>query len=251
VLVTENLARELWRDPVAALGKQVRERPGSGWREVVGVVNDEREDGVNQKAPAMVLFPSMMANFSGEETWVQRSVTIAIRSRRTGSSGFVGDVSRAVWSVNPNLPLASVRTLEDVYRKSLARTSFTLVMLAIAGGMALLLGVIGIYGVMSYSVAQRTREIGIRMALGSSQYDVTRLFVGHGLRLAAVGVLCGLAAAVGCTRLMSSLLFEVSPLDPLTFGGVPLVLVAAAALASYLPASRASGVDPVDALRAD
>jgi ABC-type antimicrobial peptide transport system permease subunit len=144
-----------------------------------------------------------------------------------------------------------VRTLAEVYRKSLARTSFTLVMLAIAGGMALLLGVIGIYGVISYSVLQRTREIGIRMALGSPRQDVTRLFVGHGLKLAAIGIACGLAAAAVCTRLMSSLLFEVSPLDPLTFAGVPLMLVLAAALASYVPAVRAALVDPVEALRTD
>src|SRR5258708_5859123 len=223
----------------------------TAWREVIGVVNDERDDGVNQKAPTMVLWPSLMDNFSGDPTFIQRGVTILIRTGRTGSSGFFGEVSRAVWSVNPNLPLASVRTLAEIYGKSLARVSFTLVMLAIAGGMALLLGVIGIYGVVSYSVSQRTREIGIRMALGSPQRDVTRLFVGHALRLTAMGIVCGLAAAAACTRLMSSLLFEVSPLDPLTFAGVPLMLVLAAALASYVPALRAAVVDPVVALRTD
>jgi predicted permease len=251
VLITQNLARELWRDPRAALGKHLRENSKSAWREVIGVVNDERADGVDKKAPATVLWPSLMDNFSGEATWVQRGVTLVIRSPRTGSSGFFGEVSRAVWSVNPNLPLASVRTLAEIYRKSLARTSFTLVMLAISGGMALLLGVIGIYGVISYSVTHRTREIGIRMALGSPRGDVTRLFVGNGLKLAAIGIACGLAAAAGCTRLMSSLLFEVSPLDPLTFTGVPLVLILAAALASYVPALRAALVDPVEALRTD
>ncbi len=251
VLVSENLARELWRDPAAAIGKRIRESSKAAWREVIGVVNDERDDGVNQKAPTMVLWPSLMDNFSSDPTFIQRGVTILIRSGRTGSSGFFGEVSRAVWSVNPSLPLASVRTLAEIYRKSLARTSFTLVMLAIAGGMALLLGVIGIYGVISYSVSQRTREIGIRMALGSPRKDVTRLFVGHALRLTAIGIVCGLAAAAACTRLMSSLLFEVSPLDPLTFAGVPLMLVLAAALASYVPALRAALVDPVEALRTD
>jgi ABC-type antimicrobial peptide transport system permease subunit len=178
-------------------------------------------------------------------------VTILVRSGRTGSSGFLSEVSRAVWSVNPNLPLAGVRTLAEIYRKSLARTSFTLVMLAIAGAMALLLGVIGIYGVIAYSVSQRTREIGIRMALGSPRKDVTRLFLGHGLRLTAIGIVCGLVAAAACTRLMSSLLFEISPLDPLTFAGVPIVLLLAAAVASYVPAVRAAVVDPVEALRTD
>jgi putative ABC transport system permease protein len=250
-LVSENLARELWRDPAAAIGKRVRESTKAKWREVIGVVNDEREDGVDQKPPSMVLFPSLMEDFAGNETFIQRGVSLMIRSARAGSSAFVGEVSRAVWAVNPNLPLASVRTMAEIYRKSVARTSFTLVMLAIAGGMALLLGVIGIYGVISYSVSQRTREIGIRMALGSSQKGVTRLFVGHGLRLTAVGVACGLAAAAACTRLMSSLLFGVSPLDPFTFVGVPLLLVLAAGFASYVPAVRAAVVDPVEALRID
>jgi ABC-type antimicrobial peptide transport system permease subunit len=124
-------------------------------------------------------------------------------------------------------------------------------MLAIAGAMALLLGVVGIYGVISYSVSQRTREIGIRMALGAPRKEVTRMFVRHGLRLAAVGVACGLAVAAVCMRLMSSLLFQVSPVDPLTYGGVACGLMAAAVLASYVPALRATAVDPAEALRAD
>jgi predicted permease len=250
-MVTENLARELWQDPAAAIGKRIRESRKSAWREVVGVVSDERDDGINVKAPTTVMFPTMMADFAGDSTFLQRTVTVAIRSARTGQSGFTDEVGRAVWSVNPNLPLANVRTLAEVYRKSLARTSFTLVMLAIAGGMALLLGVIGIYGVIAYSVSQRTREIGIRMALGSPRQSVTRLFVNHGLRLALIGIACGLTAAVGCTRLMSSLLFEVSPLDPVTFGGVSLTLLAAAGIASYVPALRAAALDPVKALRAE
>jgi ABC-type antimicrobial peptide transport system permease subunit len=160
-------------------------------------------------------------------------------------------ISRAVWSVNPNLPLANVRTLEEIYDASLARTSFTLVMLAIAGAMALLLGVAGIYGVISYSVSQRTREIGIRIALGAQKAEVTRMFVRHGLGLAAIGIACGLAAAFGLMRLMSSLLFDVSPIDPLTYGAVALSLVVAAVMASHVPAVRATMVDPVEALRAE
>ena len=174
-----------------------------------------------------------------------------IRSPRAGSSGFVNEVSRAVWSVNPNLPLASVRTLQEVVGASMARTSFTLVMLAIAGAMALLLGVAGIYGVISYSVSQRTREIGIRMALGAQRQEVTRMFVRYGLTLAAVGIVCGLVAAVALARVMASLLFEVSPMDPLTYAAVCVSLAAAAMLASYVPALRATGVNPVTALRAE
>jgi predicted permease len=250
-MVSENIARELWGDPGSAIGKQIRENPKSPWREIIAVVGDEREDGVNQKAPPVVIWPLLMDNFTGEKTFVARNLAFAIRSSRTGSIGFVPEISRAIWSVNPNLPVADVHTLQEIYNKSLARTSFTLVMLAIAGAMALLLGVVGIYGVISYSVSQRTREIGIRMALGARKEELTRMFVGQGLRLAAIGVACGLIAAVGLTRLMKSLLFEVNPLDPMTFAAVALGLVLAASLASYLPALRATAVDPMEALRAD
>jgi ABC-type antimicrobial peptide transport system permease subunit len=141
--------------------------------------------------------------------------------------------------------------MEQVYRGSMARSSFTLVMLAIAGGMALLLGVIGIYGVISYSVSQRTREMGIRIALGAQQKGLTAMVVRHGLLLAAVGVALGLAAAAGVTRIMSSMLFEIHPVDPITYAAVSVGLLAAAAAASYIPAHRASAVNPVDALRAE
>jgi predicted permease len=250
-MVTENVARELWHDPSAALGKRIRAFGKGEWREIIGVVGNERTDGPDQKLPPTVIWPALMARFNGDDSFVARGVWILIRSPRAGSSGFMDEVRKAVWSVNPNLPLAQVRTLAEVYRKSVARTSFTLVMLAIAGAMALLLGVIGIYGVIAYSVSQRTREIGIRMALGSSKTNITRIFVAHGLRLAAIGTMFGVAAAFACTRLMKSLLFEISPLDPMTFVGVPLVLMLAAVAASYLPAMRASLVDPVESLRSE
>ena len=161
------------------------------------------------------------------------------------------ELRQAVWSVNPNLPLADVKTLQSVYDRSLARTTFTLLMLAIAGAMALLLGVIGIYGVISYSVSQRTREIGIRLALGAPLPEVTRMFVRHGLVLSAIGAACGLIAAFALTRLMKALLYDVSPADPLTYVAVSAGLIFAAMLASYLPARRATSIDPMDALRAE
>jgi putative ABC transport system permease protein len=250
-IVSENLARELWREPAAAIGKRVRESLKAPWREVVGVVSDERDDGVTQKAPAIVTWLPVMDNFEGDESFAARNVTYMVRSSRTGSQGFVNEISRAVWAVNPNLPLASVRTLQEVYQASLARTSFTLVMLAIASAMALLLGVAGIYGVISYSVSQRTREVGIRVALGARAEAVRRMFVGHGVRLAVIGVLCGLLAAFAVMRLMSSLLFDVNPVDPLTYAAVAATLVASAMMASYIPAVRATAIDPVDALRAE
>jgi ABC-type antimicrobial peptide transport system permease subunit len=132
----------------------------------------------------------------------------------------------------------------------MSRTSFTLVMLAIAGATAMLLGIIGIYGVISYAVSQRRREIGIRLALGVQRGELTKMFMRYGAVLAGIGVVIGLAAAIGLSRLMSSLLFGVSPLDPVTYVAVPVVLVAAVVLASYLPARGASAVDPVEALKA-
>jgi ABC-type antimicrobial peptide transport system permease subunit len=154
-----------------------------------------------------------------------------------------------VWSVNPNLPLANVRTMQEILENSMARTSFTLTMLGIAAIVALVLGAVGIYGVISYSVAQRTREIGVRMALGAARSDVNRLVLGEGVPLIAAGVAVGLLAAFGLTRLMSSLLFGVSPVDPMTFASVSLALGAVALVASYLPARRASSLDPTEALR--
>ena len=250
-MVSENLARELWKEPSAAIGKQIRESNASAWREVVGVVSDERDEGVDKKAPAIAFFPMLMNHFEGDEFQVRRTMSYVIRSPRAGSNGFVNEVSRAVWSVNPNLPLAGVRTLEEVVRASMARTSFTLVMLMIAGAMALLLGIAGIYGVISYSVSQRTREIGIRMALGAQRLEITRMFVRYGLGLAAIGIACGLVVAIALGRVMTSLLFETSPMDPLTYLAVCLSLAAAAVIASYVPALRATGVNPVTALRAE
>jgi predicted permease len=250
-MVSENLARELWRDPSAAIGKRIRENLKGQWREVIGVISDERDEGVNQKAPAIVAWPIMMDKFGADETFVRRSLSYIVRSSRAGTHGLLTEIGQAVWSVNPNVPLADVRTMQEVYDKSLARTSFALVMLAIAGGMALLLGVAGIYGVISYSVSQRTREIGIRMALGARNEEVTGMFIRHGARLSAIGIACGIAVALALTRLMSSMLFDVSPIDPLTYGGVSLGLAAAAMLASYVPALRATSVDPVHALRAE
>jgi ABC-type antimicrobial peptide transport system permease subunit len=180
-----------------------------------------------------------------------RYVTFAIRSDRAGSQTFLNQMQQAVWGVNGSLPLASVETMQQIYGQSMARTSFTLVMLAIAGSMALVLGIIGIYGVISYAVSQRTREIGIRLALGAHRTELRWMFVRSALALTGVGLAIGIATAATLMQGMKSLLFGISPLDPLTYIAVPLVLTAAAALASYLPARRAAAVDPVEALRAE
>ena len=251
VVISDNMAREMWGSSQAALGKRIRVANIDHWREIVGVVGDVYDDGVHEPASTIVYWPMMVSKFWGNERFVARSLTYVVRSERTSTDAFLAQVRQAVWSVNGSLPLALVRTLKEVYDRSMARTTFALVMLAIAGGMALLLGLIGIYGVISYAVSQRTREIGIRMALGVDHKEVKRMFVRHGLVLAGIGIVIGVGVAAGVTRLMASLLFHVSPLDGLTYVAVSLVLATAAVLASYLPARRAAGLDPVEALRAE
>jgi predicted permease len=249
VMVSENLARELWGSPTAALGKRIRETSKGTWREVVGVVADVHDDGLEKSAPTIVYWPVLMKDFDG--SGMSRSLALVIRSSRAGSEGFLKELQAAVWAVNSNLPLASVRTLREVYERSMARTSFTMVMLLLTAGMALLLGVVGIYGVTSYAISQRTREIGIRLALGARGPTLTRMVVLEGLKLAALGALCGLGAAFALSRLMAALLFGVGTADPATFALVAVTLLCAAMIASYLPARRVTKVDPVEALRAE
>jgi ABC-type antimicrobial peptide transport system permease subunit len=193
----------------------------------------------------------MMENFEGEAVRVTRFAVFAVRTKRAATESFLTDARQAIWSVDANLPVFRVQTLRDPYDQSMARTSFTLVMLALAGGMALLLGIVGIYGVIAYAVSQRTREIGIRVALGAQGSGLRQMFVREGLLLAGIGAALGMIVAAGLTRLMSSLLFGITALDPLTYATVPVFLLAAAALASYVPARRATIVNPVEALRTE
>ena len=253
-IVSENLARELWGSPAAALGRRFREYyvADAPWWEVVGVAGDVHDDGVDRPPPATVYWPALpIEELQSMAGYQARRVSLALRSDRAGSASLVDEIGPAVWAVNPSLPLAQVRTLDELYRESMARTSFTLVMLAIAGAMALLLSVSGLYGVIAYAVSRRRREIGIRLALGARGVEIRRLFLRRGLVVAAVGVAIGLVGAAVLTRLMQSLLFGVGPADPLTYVVTPLVLAAVAVLATDLPARRAARVDPVETLRAE
>jgi ABC-type antimicrobial peptide transport system permease subunit len=216
------------------------------------VAADTRDDGVDKPVPTSIYWPTFLDHFQGNETdYVNRSVWFVIRSNRAGSAAFMNEVQQAVWSIDADLPLANPTTLGRLYTKSMARTSFTLIMLCVAGGMALMLGIIGIYGVISYAISQRTREIGIRMALGAQRNQLTSMFVRQGLALTAVGVALGLTVAFMAMRLMSSLLFNVSPVDPGTYLAMTAVILGIAWLACYLPSRRAAAVEPVSALRSE
>ena len=250
-IVSESLAHEYWGSPSNAIGKRMRVGTTGEWKVIIGVVADVYDDGVNKEPAASVYWPFLAGRMHTDDSQFVRDLAVVIRSPRAGSEAFMSEVRQAVWSVNPNLPLAGIHTLQYFYAKSLARTSFTLVMLGVAGGMALLLGIVGIYGVTAVSVSQRTREIGIRMALGAQERSLTGMFVRHGLWLTGIGVACGLAASFALMRLMSSLLFRVSPADPLSYVGVSVVLVVTSFVASYLASRRVTAVDPVEALRAE
>jgi predicted permease len=251
VLVSAGFAREYWHDPATALGKRVRVSSKDEWREIIGVVGDVHDDGLNQEPPRVAYWPLYLSQFDGEPLAIRRSVTVSIRGPRAGSESLMKEVREAVWSVDGSLPLARVRTLDTLVKRSMARTSFTLVMLGLAGAMALLLGVVGLYGVIAYSVSKRTREIGIRMALGAKAQELTRLFVRQGLLLSGAGVAFGVAVALATVRFMTAVLFGVSAVDPLTYVAVGVGLLATAALASWVPSRRAAAVDPMAALRSE
>ena len=253
VVVSENFARESWGSTSAAIGKQVRQSSATPWQEVIGVVEDVHVRGVAEQAPAMIYWPAMLRSPYDPRAKItaSRFVTFTLHDNRAGTASLLNEMQEAVSSINANLPLASAQTMQEIYGKSLARTSFTLVMLGIAAAMALALGIIGIYGVISYAVSQRTREIGIRLALGARKHELRWMFVRPALILTGIGVAIGLGFAAAVAQALRTLLYGISPLDPLSFAVVPLILVLAAALASFLPAARAATINPVEALRVE
>jgi predicted permease len=248
-LVSDSLALELWGSAARALRKRVRSVPGEPWREVVGVVEDVHDSGLHQPPTKTVYWPALMADFGGNRSFASRGLTFIVRSHRAGSASLVDDAGRAITAINGNVPVALARTVGDLYRRSLARTSFTLVMLSIAASIALLLAIVGLYAVMAYAVTRRTREIGIRVALGSPRHAITTLFLRDAVQLATIGAAIGAIAAAGATRWMVTLLFGVSRLDPTTFAAVPLLLITVAAIAASRPAYRAASTPPLEAIR--
>lgn len=258
VVISESLARLHWDDPAQAVGKRLSggRSPGEGgWREIVGVVGDVRDAGITQDPPAITYWPLITPNFSpaedGQPLIGSRGMSYAIRSGRVREPAFIQEIRAAIASVNPNLPPTSVRMMDDILTGGTARTSFMLSMLGIAGGVAFLLGLAGIYGVVSYVVTQRTRELGIRIAIGANPFDIVRSVLKQGLLLAISGVSFGLGLAFGASRLMAAFLFGVEAVDPATFAVVGLALIATVLLACLPPARRAAGTDPIQALRSE
>jgi putative ABC transport system permease protein len=242
-IISETMARRFWpnQDPI---GK--RFTPGDPtqpdqWIQVIGVVNDIRQFQLTaEPRPQMYLTYEQVGFFAPRYLVVNTEVD---------PNSLAASIRQAVWEVDKDQPVSSIATMEEVLSDSIARQRFSMLLLAIFAGVALVLAAVGIYGVMSYSVAQRTHEIGIRMALGAQTGTVLKLAVGYGLKLVLAGIVIGLVAAFLLTRVMSTLLFGVTPTDPATFAVISLILIAVALLASYIPARRATKVDPVIALR--
>jgi putative ABC transport system permease protein len=247
-IISASIANQLWGSPGAAIGKRLRDGTGGVWYEIVGVSADVYDNGAHLPPAAIVYWPGRTkANY-----WVRaRSVAFALRTARAGTEALMSEIRDVVRGVDPELPVARVQTLSAFYDRSMARTLFTLVMLGIAGGMALVIGVIGLYGVVAYTVAQRRREVGIRMALGAEARAIKRMFLSYGFAFASSGIVLGLAAAAALSRVLSSMLFRVTALDPITYVAVPLALLLAALAACYIPARRAATVDPAETLRSE
>ena len=242
-VISETMARRFWpgEDPIGKRLATGRIQRPEDWTQVIGVVKDVRQFELTvDPKPQMYLPYRQRGFFSPEDLVVKTDVDPA---------SMAATVRNAVWEIDKDQPVSNIRTMEEILLDSIARQRFSMLLLAIFAGVALLLAAVGIYGVMSYSVAQRTHEIGIRMALGAQTGAVLKLAVGYGLKLVIAGVAIGLVAAFALTRVMSTLLYGVTATDPTTFALISLLLVGVAALASYIPARRATKVDPMIALR--
>jgi predicted permease len=239
-IISENMARENWDDPPDALGERIRIGTDGPWSVIVGVAENVYDDGVDRQPPGIVYFPGL-----------RRTVAFALRSSRAGTEGLLKEITEKIRAVDSSLPLANIRTLGDLNRLAMERRAFALVLLGIAAVMAVTLSIIGVYGVLAYAVAQRRKEISIRVAVGAGPRTIKSLFLRQGLILACLGGAIGLVSARGVSHWMASLLFGVRPGDPLTYGVSCAVIVAATLAASYVPSRRASSLDPIEALRSD
>ena len=243
IVISEATARYFWPGE-SALGKHLkigRSTSSNPWLTVVGVVKD-----VRQYELVIEPKPQMYLPYQQGEFFEPRALVV---HTNFDPLSLAATVRQTVWDIDKDQPVSDITSMEEIVSDSVARQRFSMLLLGVFAGLALVLAAVGIYGVMSYSVAQQTREIGIRMALGAQRSDVLKMTVGHGLRLVLTGVAIGLLAAFILTRVMSTLLFGVSPTDPVTFVSIAIVLIGSAMLASYIPALRATRVDPMFALR--
>jgi putative ABC transport system permease protein len=248
VVINESAAKRFWPGQ-SALGKRFRPAdsglPADSWYTVVGVVRDVRNRRLTDEPEPTAYYP-MQGKQAG--AWVARQMSIVLRTGVKPES-MVAPVRREIWAIDSNLPLSNVNTMEKLLDRDKARLNFSVLMFLIAAAVALALGAVGIYGFISYLVAQRTPEIGVRMAIGADRRTVRWMILKESLTIFVFGLAFGIVGAVAVTRWLKALLFEVSPLDPLTFGVVPLLLVTVVLLASYLPAERATRIDPLKALQ--
>jgi putative ABC transport system permease protein len=249
VVINQEMARQFWPhgNPI---GAQIEPAFGAGgWCTIVGIVGDVRKGG-----PEFPIYPTMYYPYFQVPVayipLIEDSMRLVIRSSLPASA-LMGPVRREVAAVNEGTPVYNVQTMDEIVSASMSTSRFDMALFGIFGLLALLMAVAGIYAVISYSVAQRTHEVGIRMALGARRKDVLELVIGQGFKLTLIGVVIGIAGALGVTRLLASLLYGIKPTDPPTFVAVSLVLTAVALLASYIPARRASRVDPMAALRVE
>ena len=256
VVVTRGFAEQHWGGAESALGRRIARGEmestfgslagGRQWLEVVGVAEDVRDDGLDRPPHNVAYFPLPSSGL-----FVAREMSFALRTSRPSPAALHSEIRAAAAEVNPNLPISAEGTLDGLLAASMSRTTFTLFALLVAGAVALSLGIVGLYGVVSYAVSQRTREIGVRIALGADSGDVSGLVVTEGATLAGLGVAIGLVAAAALTRLMASLLHGVEPTDPATFATVGALLMSVAIAASYMPARRAARMNPLQALRTE
>ena len=244
VVISEKTAQHFWpgQDPIGKRLKPGSSASTSPWREVIGVVKDVRQnDLIAPTKMEMYLNYRQVKNIPANALVVRTTID---------PMSLAGSVRNAIWSVEKDQAVADIDTMDHIVAEAVARQRFSMVLLGFFAAVALLLASVGIYGVMSYSVAQRTREIGIRIALGARRADVLQMTVKAGLKLVGAGMLLGVAAAFILTRVMATLLYGISATDPITFAGISLVLLAVAIFASYVPALRATKVDPIVALHA-
>jgi putative ABC transport system permease protein len=239
-IISSNLADRYWPDQ-GGLGKRIA--PSTAMTTTVGVVGPTRDVGLDEALAEIIYLPMLDSVGGGVQ-----AMSLVIKTSVPPMS-LLPAVRREISLMDPNLPVADIRTMDDILTASVSRRSFTMLLLSLAAGVALVLGAVGIYGVISYAVSQRTTEIGVRIALGAQRWQVRRMVLGQGLVLAGTGVGIGLVGAVGLTRLLGNLLYEVGATDPVTYSGVALFFVLVAVVASYMPAHSASQVPAVEALR--